>query len=90
MTEIEQLKEKLIHLRLKAMASQLDSILNEASKENLHFLATLERLLDIETEHRWHNAISLRFVQSKLKEKITIDQKALSLDPKGIHVKADC
>ena len=74
MTEIERIKGKLIVLRLKAMAEYLETIFNEANQKNRHFLAILEKLADIETEYRWQNAIRLRYQQSKLSEKITIDQ----------------
>ena len=74
MTEIERLKEKLISLRLKVMAQELDAILQDANKKNTDFLSILERLADLETEHRRQNAIKLRFQQSRLNEKTTIDQ----------------
>ena len=74
MTEMERLKEKLINLRLKVMAHNLDAILDEANKKNLDFLSLLNRLANLEAEHRRQNAIKLRFQQSKLYEKITIDQ----------------
>ena len=74
MTEMERLKEKLINLRLKMMAHNLDAILDEANKKNLDFLSLLNQLADLESEHRRQNAIKLRFQQSKLNEKITIDQ----------------
>ena len=74
MTEIEHLKKKLISLRLKTMAQELDAILQDANKKNADFLSILERLADVESEHRRQNAIKLRFQQSKLNEKATIDQ----------------
>lgn len=74
MTEIDRLKEKLINLRLKTMARELDSVLEHANKNNTDFLGILDRLLDLETEHRWQNSIKIRFQQSKLNQKITIDQ----------------
>jgi len=74
MTEVERIKEKLIKLRLKAMADHLDTVLKQANQKNQDFLFALEKLTDIETEHRWQSAIKLRFQQAKLNEKITIDQ----------------
>jgi DNA replication protein DnaC len=74
MTEIDRLKEKLLNLRLKTMARELDNVLQYANKNNTHFLSILDRLIDLETDHRWQNAIKLRFQQSKLNEKITVDQ----------------
>lgn len=74
MTEIDRLKEKLLKLRLKAMAHQLETILDQASQKNLNFLSTFNLLVDIELDERWQNAINLRWRQSKVNEKITIDQ----------------
>ena len=74
MTDLQRLKEKLISLRLKTMAQELDAILQDANKKNTDFLSILDRLADVEAEHRWQNAIKLRFQQSKLNEKTTIDQ----------------
>ena len=74
MIDLERLKEKLIHLRLKIMAQHLEAILRQASDKNQDSLFVLNQLADLEAEHRWHNAIKLRFQQSKLNEKLTIDQ----------------
>lgn len=74
MTDLERLKEKLINLRLKIMAQHLEAILKEASEKNRDSLFVLNQLAELEAEHRWHNAVTLRFQQSKLNEKITIDQ----------------
>ncbi len=74
MTDLQDLKEKLIRLRLKVMAQELDASLQDANKNNTDFLSILDRLADLETEHRRQNAIKLRFRQSKLNEKTTIDQ----------------
>jgi DNA replication protein DnaC len=74
MKDLERLKEKLIALRLKLMAQHLEATLKEANQKNLDFLSILNRLADLEAEHRWQNAIKLRWQQSRLNEKITIDQ----------------
>ncbi|MFQ6094255.1 MAG: IS21-like element helper ATPase IstB [bacterium] len=74
MTEIDRLAEKLTKLRLKAMAHQLEAILEHASQKNLDLLSVLNLLSDIEIDSRWQNAINLRWRQSRLTEKITIDQ----------------
>ena len=74
MTDLEHLKEKLVNLRLKTMAQHLEAILREASNKNRDSLFVLNQLIDLEAEHRWQNAIKLRFQQSKLNEKLTIDQ----------------
>ncbi|MBW1784887.1 MAG: ATP-binding protein [Deltaproteobacteria bacterium] len=74
MTDLHHLKEKLINLRLKIMAQELDAVIEDANKKNLDFLSVLERLADLEAAHRWQNAIKLRFQQPKLNQKISIDQ----------------
>ena len=70
---MEELKEKLMKLRLKVMAQELEAILDEAKQKNTDFLSMLEKLADLETESRWQNAIKLRFRQSRLSEKLTVD-----------------
>jgi DNA replication protein DnaC len=74
MNQLDALRAKLIQLRLKAMSQQLDTVLKKASEKNLDSLSVLNLLADTELEQRWHNAISLRWRQSKLDEKVTIDQ----------------
>jgi DNA replication protein DnaC len=74
MTDLRRLKEKLIQLRLKVMAQHLETILKDTSEKNQDSLFVLNQLADLEAEHRWHNAIKLRFQQSRLNEKLTIDQ----------------
>jgi DNA replication protein DnaC len=74
MTDLHHLKEKLITLRLKIMARELDAVLNDANQKNADFLSTLDRLIDMEAGHRQQNAIKLRFQQSRLNQKLTIDQ----------------
>jgi DNA replication protein DnaC len=71
---MDQLKEKLVKLRLKGMADQLEPVLKKAGEKNLDFLSTFDLLVDIEVDRRWQNAIALRWRQSRLNEKITIDQ----------------
>ena len=74
MTELDRIKDKLINLRLKVMAQHLETLVKEANEKNRDFLFVLDQLADLETEHRWQNAIKLKFQQSRLNEKITIDQ----------------
>jgi DNA replication protein DnaC len=74
MTDLEHIKKKLINLRLKVMAQYLEMALKDANQKNRDFLFILNQLVDLESEHRWQNAIKLKFQQSKLNEKITIDQ----------------
>jgi DNA replication protein DnaC len=74
MTDTQRLKDKLTNLRLKGMLQQLDTTLEQATQKNLNGVATLTFLADLELEHRWHNAIHLRWGQSALTEKLTIDQ----------------
>jgi DNA replication protein DnaC len=74
MTASQRLKDKLIDLRLKGMLQQLDPTLEQATQKNLDVVTTLTLLADIELEQRWQNAILLRWRQSALKDKLTIDQ----------------
>jgi DNA replication protein DnaC len=74
MTDLQRLKDKLIGLRVKVMAQHLEAVLKEAREKNRDSLFVLDQLADLEAEHRWHNAIKLRFQQSRLTEKITLDQ----------------
>ncbi len=74
MIDLQSLKGKLISLRLKVMAQELDATVQDANKNNSDFLSILDRLADLETEHRRQNAIKLRFQQSKLNERTTVDQ----------------
>ena len=74
MTTQQELKDKLVDLRLKGMAAHLDAVMAHAVQPNLDPLTTLSRLADIEREQRFHNAIALRWRQSKLADKLTIDQ----------------
>ena len=74
MADLQPLKDKLIQLRLKTMAQNLEATLKEASEKNRDTLFVINHLIQLEAEHRWHNAIKLRFQQSKLNEKLTIDQ----------------
>jgi len=74
MTARQRLKDKLTDLRLTGMLQQLDTTLEQAVQKNLDGVTTLTLLADIELEQRWQNAILLRWRQSALKEKRTIDQ----------------
>ena len=74
MTERQRRKDKLTDLRLKGMLQHLDTTLEPATQKNLNVVATLNLLADLELEQRWHNAIHLRWRQSALTEKLTIDQ----------------
>ena len=56
------------------MSDQLSTTMEQTQTNNLDLLTTLDRLADIELEQRFQNAIALRWKQSKLTEKLTIDQ----------------
>ncbi len=74
MTDILELKAKLAKLQLKAMASSLDTVLAEAKTKNHSIVTAISYLADLELERRRQNAIKLRWDQSKLPDKPTIDQ----------------
>jgi len=74
MTTLQDLKDKRSALRLKSMSEQLGTVMEHAAQHNLDLLTTLSRLADLELEQRLHNAMALRWRQSKLTDKLTIDQ----------------
>jgi DNA replication protein DnaC len=74
MSTRQDLKTKLLALRLKGMADDLESVMAHAEAHNLDLLRTLSRLADIELEQRFQNAIALRWRQSKLADRLSIDQ----------------
>lgn len=71
---IETIIEKLKALRLKAFAENLGQVIQMATQKNWPTLKIIEHLLDCELESRRKNSIALRFKQSRLVEKLTIDQ----------------
>ena len=74
MHTIESIQENLLKLRLKTMAQQLEAVLKQAEEKNRDAAFVLGRLAELEAEQRWQRAIKLRLQQSRLPEKITIDQ----------------
>jgi len=73
-SSLESIREKLKMLRLKSCADNIAQILERAEKLNSSTLQVIEQLLDLELEHRRQNRIHLKYKQSKLFEKPTIDQ----------------
>jgi len=73
-SSLESVRQKLNMIRLKACADNIPQILERAEKQNSSTLQANERLLDRELEHRRQNRIHLKYKQSKLLEKPTIDQ----------------
>ena len=65
---------KFKKLRLKNCALNLQEVMEQSMEKNLSPLQTIDRLLDIEIGCRERARIALRFKQSKLGEKTTIDQ----------------
>jgi DNA replication protein DnaC len=85
---LEAIKEKLKTLRLKSCADNIQQILGRAEKQNLSTLQVIERLLDLELEHRRQCRILLKYKQSKLYEKPTIDQFDFHFHPSRMKQKA--
>jgi len=71
---IESIIEKCKALRLKAFAENLPDVIQMATQKNWPTSQVIEHLLDLELESRRKSSIALRFNQSKLFEKPTIDQ----------------
>jgi hypothetical protein len=65
---------KFKELRLKNCALNLQEVMEQSIEKNLSPLQTIDHLLDIEIGCRERTRIALRFKQSKLGEKATIDQ----------------
>jgi DNA replication protein DnaC len=74
MTDTSELKAKLGKLQLKAMGNSLDTVLADAQSKNHGITTTISHLADLELERRRQSAIKLRWDQSKLQDKPTIDQ----------------
>lgn len=71
---MECLKEKLVKLRLKGMRQNLDSMMKQTAEKNFDPWTALSMLADLEIEQRLQNSVALRWRQSKLNEKVSIDQ----------------
>ena len=71
---IESVILKLKQLRLKTCADSIITVLEEAKERNWSTLQIIDHLLDLELEAREQSRITLRFKQSKLLEKPTLDQ----------------
>lgn len=71
---IETIIEKCKALRLKATAQNLAQVIEMATNKNWSPLGTIDHLFELELEYRYQNKVALRFKQSKLLEKPTIDQ----------------
>ena len=71
---IESIILKFKLLRLKTCADNILQVTELAKQKNWSALQIIEHLLDLELEAREKNRIALRFKQSKLFDKPTIDQ----------------
>lgn len=78
---MDTILEKCKRLSLNAIAGHLEQALEQAKSSNWSFEKMLDDLLEREIERRTQNRIALRFKQSKLAEKITIDQFDFSYHP---------
>jgi DNA replication protein DnaC len=70
----EEIIGKCVQLNLKAFADHMPEVLNYAQEKNWSVNKILLHLLTLELDRRNQNRIDLRFKQSRLNEKITIDQ----------------
>jgi DNA replication protein DnaC len=71
---IDDVIEKCKLLRLKACVENLQSVIEMAAQKNWPPLKIIDHLFALEIESRRQSKIALRFKQSKLLEKPTIDQ----------------
>ena len=72
--KMDNVIEKFKALRLKNCALNLADVIEQGAQKNLSALQTIDRLLEIEIACRKKTRIDLRFKQSRLGEKTTIDQ----------------
>jgi DNA replication protein DnaC len=71
---IDEVIEKCKRLRLKACSENLQRVIEMAAQKNWPPLKIIDHLFALEIESRRQSKIALRFKQSKLLEKPTIDQ----------------
>ena len=71
---IDSIIEKFKALRLKHCAENIADIIRQAEEQNLSCMQAIDRLIELELETRAQARIAMRFRQSKLTEKPTIDQ----------------
>lgn len=73
-TLTESVKEKLVSLKMKTAAETVEQILETGNQKNMSCLEIIEHLLEMELEAKQKNRIARLFKESKLTEKLTIDQ----------------
>lgn len=71
---IHEITEKCKKLKLSAIEAHLEEAINYGQDKNWSYQKVLLHLLTLEVERRQQARIELRFRQSKLNEKVTIDQ----------------
>lgn len=71
---IEDVKGKFIQLRMKTCANSIEQIIEMSGEKNWNALQILDHLLDLEIETKSKNRVERLYKDSKLSEKITIDQ----------------
>ena len=70
----EKVKAKLLKLKMKAAAENLEQVIAIAQKKNWSVLEISDHLLEIELESKRSNRIGRLLRESKLTQKLTIDQ----------------
>jgi len=73
MINSQEIKAKLEALKLKSCSENFDRIMSEAISKNWTPIEIFGTLLDMELEHKRQNRMALRYKDSKLSEKPTID-----------------
>jgi len=74
MVNNQEIKNKFESLRLKSCSENFDRIMAQAIPKNWTPVEIFEALLDLELEYKRQNRMALRYKESKLSEKQTIDQ----------------
>ncbi|MDM8538893.1 IS21-like element helper ATPase IstB [Desulfobacterales bacterium HSG17] len=71
---IEDVKDKFSQLKMKTCADNIEQVIDISSEKNWNVLQILDHLLELEIEMKNKNRVERLFKESKLSEKITIDQ----------------
>lgn len=74
MVNSQEIKDKFDELRLKSCSENFDRIMAQAISKNWTPADIIETLLNLELEHKRQNRMALRYKDSTLAEKPTIDQ----------------
>ena len=73
MTKTEQIKQHCKQLKLTALASQLETTIAEAEKDQTSYLELINRLMEKEVAHRRKKDLDRRIIQARLPSSFNLD-----------------